>query len=89
LTITKAEPQGDDELDVEIETSADIPTDGSVGAFGYGIITDDFTFKNVLALTTHAGALDHTDQGGVATDPIFHAHVLDLAGAGSSWMSLS
>jgi len=42
--------------------------------------------NNVLALTTHAGVLDHSSQGGVAGNPVFHAHVLDLApvtGAGS------
>jgi len=63
-------------LDVEIDVAADIPEDGSAGAFGYGIFTDGF--NNVLALTTHAGILDSPVQEDL-TDPVFHPHVLDLA----------
>ena len=60
---------------VDIKVAVKIPTDGSAGAFGYGIFTDGT--NNVLALTTHAGIDDHPSQGGGA-GPIFHAHVLDL-----------
>lgn len=69
-------------LDVKITANAKIPKDGSAGLFGYGIITDPVGFNNVLALTSHGGALDHTSQSG-ALDPVFHAHVLDLATPGT------
>lgn len=51
-------------LNIAILTGGEIPTDGSSGAFGYGVITG---FKkgapeNVLALTTHMCAADHFDQ---------------------------
>jgi len=83
LAITETEVEVDDgELEAEIEVTADIPTDGSLGLFGYGIITDLATFNNVLAITTHAGAFDHSSQSS-ASDPIFHAHILDLAPAGT------
>ncbi len=65
---------------VTIKLSAKIPKDGSFGAFGYGIFTTD-GFDNVLALTTHKGIDDHSSQGGDASNPVFHAHVLDLAPA--------
>ncbi len=67
-------------VDVKIEASAPIPTTGP-SAFGYGILSDGT--DNVVALTTHPGVLDHPSQKGVAANPIFHAHVLDLAPAGS------
>ena len=80
LVIDETEAEVDDgELEAEIEVTADIPTGGPM-AFGYGIITGGF--NNVLALTTHAGVLDHPSQSG-ASDPVFHAHVLDLAAAGT------
>ena len=70
-------------LDVKIKVTAAIPTTGGAGAFGYGIITDGAAAaNNVLALTTHLGVLDHSSQSGAA-DPVFHAHVLDLAAPGS------
>jgi len=61
---------------VDIKVVVTIPTDGSAGAFGYGIFTDDL--NNVLALTTHKGIDDHPSQGGDPNNPVFHAHVLDL-----------
>ena len=71
-------------LDVKITANAKIPKDGSAGLFGYGIITDPVAFNNVLALTTHMGAFDHTSQLLIgASNPVFHAHILDLAGAGT------
>jgi len=83
LAITETEAEVDDgELEAEIEVTADIPTDGSASAFGYGIITDGVGANNVLALTTHSGVLDHPFQTGPA-DPVFHAHVLDLATLGA------
>ena len=63
LAIVETEIEVDDgELEAEIETAGDIPTDGLSGLFGYGIITDPVGFDNTLALTTHAGAFDHTHQ---------------------------
>jgi len=79
---TEVEVKNLTKLEVEIKVTAKIPKDGSAGAFGYGIITDPVGFNNVLALTTHAGVLDHPSQSG-ASDPKFHAHVLDLAAPGS------
>jgi hypothetical protein len=68
-------------LDAKIKVTGKIPTKGG-SLFGYALITDLTGFNNVLALTTHAGAFDHSSQSG-APDPVFHAHVLDLAGAGT------
>jgi hypothetical protein len=82
---TEVEVKNLTKLEVEIKVTAKIPKDGSASAFGYGIITDSVGVNNVLALTTHKGVLDHPSQSG-ASDPKFHAHVLDLApvtGAGS------
>lgn len=66
LDITKSEydvKAGSGKL--EIKTSGDIPTDGSAGAFGYGVITgfDSVGPANVLALTTHMCAADSPLQG--------------------------
>src|SRR4029079_5838338 len=50
---------------------ASIPKDGSAGAFGYGIITD----QGVLIVTTnHKGVLDSEAQHGDANNPVFHNH---------------
>jgi len=62
-------------LELEITVVADIITDGSAGASGYGMFTDGR--NNVLVLATHKGVLDHPSQTS-ADDPVFHAHVLDL-----------
>ncbi len=71
-------------LETTIKVNGKIPTDGSGGLFGYGIVTDPVGFNNVLALTTHAGAFDHTHQlPEGASNPVFHAHVLDLAAPGT------
>jgi len=87
LVLTKTEVKVKNDLlkakqkvDVKIKASAPIPTTGP-SAFGYGILSDGT--DNVVALTTHPGVLDHSSQGGVASNPIFHAHVLDLAVAGT------
>ena len=82
LTINEAEVElDDDELEVEIETSANIPVDG-LTKFGYAILTDggSGTLDNVLVVVTH---LPIDDSG--FEDPVsgFHTHVLDLkTGAG-------
>ena len=60
--------------DVKIEASADIPTDGGSGAFGYGVIGK----KAILVATTHGGVgPDHPDQAGQG-DPVMHTHVVTL-----------
>ena len=71
LTITEAEVDDDE---VEIEVAADIPTDGSAGAFGYGVVGS----TGILVATTHGGVgPDHPDQEDQA-DPVFHTHVVTL-----------
>ena len=51
-----------------------IPTDGTEGAFGYGILTDGDT---ILVAHTHSGILDSEDQR-FAEDPIWHTHLVKL-----------
>ena len=61
LNIEKAEVKViDDGFKVEIETGAEIPQDGSAGAFGYGVLTAGAS--NVLAITTHKCASDSFEQ---------------------------
>lgn len=60
-------------LEVEIETAAAVPMDGSAGAFGYGALTDGT--NNVLVLTTH---LPIDDSSYEQSPSGFHTHVLDL-----------
>ena len=52
-----------------------IPTDGSEGAFGYGILTDDG--DAILVSTTHAGVLDSEEQDYIL-DPTWHNHFVRL-----------
>ncbi|MDQ5860128.1 MAG: hypothetical protein M3278_04055, partial [Thermoproteota archaeon] len=57
LIIEKAEVSANGELEATLFTEGLlIPTDGSEGAFGYGILTDDG--DAILVSTTHAGVLD-------------------------------
>jgi hypothetical protein len=52
-----------------------IPTDGTGGAFGYGILTDDR--DAILVAHTHPGVLDSEDQRFI-WDPIWHTHFMKL-----------
>jgi hypothetical protein len=52
-----------------------IPTDGSEGAFGYGILTEDG--DAILVSTTHAGVLDSEEQNYIL-DPTWHNHFVRL-----------
>jgi hypothetical protein len=52
-----------------------IPTDGSEGAFGYGILTEDG--DAILVATTHAGVLDSEEQNYIL-DPTWHNHFVRL-----------
>ena len=60
-----------------IETRDDIPTDGSAGAFGYGLVLNN---GKAIVTTTHAGVLDSEDQQGIL-DPIWHNHFVELDSA--------
>jgi hypothetical protein len=52
-----------------------IPTNGTEGAFGYGILTDDG--DSILVTHTHPGVLDSEDQRFIE-DPIWHNHFVKL-----------
>ncbi len=69
-----------DEMNAFLETHGHIPTDGSEGAFGYGILTTE-GLDAVVVSTTHAGVLDSEEQED-ADDPVWHNHFVTL-GTGS------
>jgi hypothetical protein len=52
-----------------------IPANGTEGAFGYGILTDEG--DTILIATTHAGVLDSEAQRFIE-DPIWHNHFVKL-----------
>jgi hypothetical protein len=52
-----------------------IPTDGSEGAFGYGILTEDG--DAILVAHTHPGVMDSEDQRFIE-DPLWHNHFVKL-----------
>jgi hypothetical protein len=65
----------DDELSAKLTTEGEIPTDGTEGAFGYGILTEDG--DAILVSTTHAGVLDSEEQNYIL-DPTWHNHFVRL-----------
>jgi hypothetical protein len=75
LIIERAEVSVNNALDATLITEGDIPTDGSEGAFGYGILTNDG--DAILVATTHAGVLDSEDQNYIL-DPTWHNHFVRL-----------
>ncbi len=75
LNIEKAEVAANGELEATLTAEGVIPTDGSEGAFGYGILTEDG--DAVLVATTHAGVLDSEEQSS-AEDPSWHNHFVRL-----------
>ena len=75
LIIEKAEVSANGELEARLITEGMIPTDGSEGAFGYGILTEDR--DAILVATTHAGVLDSEDQRFIE-DPTWHNHFVRL-----------
>jgi hypothetical protein len=75
LIIEKAEVSANGELEARLITEGMIPTDGSEGAFGYGILTEDG--DAILVATTHAGVLDSEDQRFIE-DPLWHNHFVKL-----------
>jgi hypothetical protein len=77
LTIERANVSIEDD-DLTAELMAEgllIPTDGSEGAFGYGILTEDG--DAILIATTHAGVLDSEEQSSME-DPSWHTHLVRL-----------
>jgi hypothetical protein len=75
LIIEKAEVSANDELEARLITEGVIPTDGSHGAFGYGILTADG--DAILVATTHPGVLDSEEQNYIL-DPTWHNHLVRL-----------
>jgi hypothetical protein len=79
LTIERANvmtDDGDDELTISlIVEGLLIPTNGTEGAFGYGILTDEG--DAILVAHTHQGVLDSEDQRFIG-DPIWHNHFVKL-----------
>ncbi len=61
---------------IRVYTGYDVPTDGSGGAFGYGVITSA-GLRAIIVTTTHAGVLDSVAQED-ADDPVFHNHYVAL-----------
>jgi YVTN family beta-propeller protein len=64
-------------LDATLHTNGVIQTDGSGGAFGYGIVTSA-GFSAVIVATTHEGVRDSITQG-TGAGPIWHNHFVRLA----------
>ena len=75
LIIEKAEVSANGELEATLTTEGLIPTDGSEGAFGYGILTEDG--DAILVTTTHAGVLDSEEQNYIL-DATWHNHFVRL-----------
>jgi hypothetical protein len=79
LTIERANVAiNEDEEDLTARLIAEgllIPTNGTEGAFGYGILTDDG--DSILVAHTHPGVLDSEDQR-FMEDPIWHTHFVKL-----------
>ena len=61
---------------VKIPTKGHIPTDGSGGAFGYGVISGA-GLTAIQVTTTHQGVLDSEVQSD-ANDAVFHNHYVSL-----------
>jgi len=77
LTIERANVSiEDDELTAElIVEGLLIPTDGTGGAFGYGILTEDG--DAILVAHTHPGVMDSEEQS-YMEDPTWHTHLVRL-----------
>jgi len=59
---------------VRITTAANIPQDGSAGAFGYGAIGTNA----ILVVTTHGGVGPDSEAQNGQSDPVMHTHVVTL-----------
>ena len=83
LTIVR-ELVNQNQLEARFIAGGPIPTNGTEGAFGYGILTDDpfdeastLSENASLVTLTHRGLLDSEDQSS-AEDPIWHNHFVRL-----------
>ena len=66
----------DDELTIELTVEGlRIPTNGTEGAFGYGILTDEG--DAILVAHTHRGVMDSEAQSSIE-DPVWHNHFVKL-----------
>jgi len=59
---------------VTFTTLANIPQDGSAGAFGYGALGN----SAILVITTHGGVGPDSPVQANQADPAFHTHVVTL-----------
>ena len=77
LTIERANVlTDDDELTISlIVEGLLIPTNGTEGAFGYGILTDEG--DAILVAHTHRGVMDSEAQSSIE-DPVWHNHFVKL-----------
>ena len=80
LTIERANVLNDDDDDDELTATLNvegllIPINGTGGAFGYGILTDDG--DAILVTHTHPGVLDSEAQRFIE-DPVWHNHFVKL-----------
>jgi hypothetical protein len=73
--VEEAEVSTNDVLEATLITEGQIPTDGTGGAFGYGILTQDG--DAILVAHTHSGVLDSEAQRFIE-DPIWHNHFVKL-----------
>jgi hypothetical protein len=83
LTIVR-ELVNQNQLEARFITGGPIPINGTEGAFGYGILTDDpfdeastLSGNTSLVTHTHQGVLDSEEQSS-AEDPIWHNHFVRL-----------
>ena len=78
LTIEGANASIDDDDELTIELTVEglrIPTNGTEGAFGYGILTDEG--DAILVAHTHREVMDSEAQSSIE-DPVWHNHFVKL-----------
>ena len=64
---------------VTFTTLANIPQDGSAGAFGFGVLGN----SAILAITTHGGVGPDSPAQANQADPVFHTHIVTLGASGA------
>ena len=67
-------------LEAKLVASDLVPTDGSKGALGYGLVTSK-GLDGIIVTPTHAGVMDSAMQAS-ASDPAWHNHFVKLGTAG-------
>lgn len=78
LTIERANVLTNDDDDFTIEVTVEglrIPTNGTEGTFGYGVLTDEG--DAILVSHTHPGVIDSEAQRFIE-DPVWHNHFVKL-----------